>query len=68
MPFGDLEPSTANENEPLAKKIPSLSTSTQINELVSDLQTVVDKLVANVKSVISKQDKSTPCQLLSWQK
>ena len=53
VPFGDLEPSTTNENE----KIPSLSTSTQINELVSHLQIAIDKLDTNVKSIISKPDK-----------
>ena len=56
-PFEDLEPGTTNENELLAQTIPSLSFSTQIGELVSDLQTVVDTLEADVKSVINKQEK-----------
>ena len=43
-PFGDLELGTTNENEPLAKKLPSLATSTHINKLVAYLQTAVDKL------------------------
>ena len=56
-PFGDLEPGNTNENEPTADLIPSLSTSTQIGELVSDLQTTPDRLDADVKAVSSKQEK-----------
>ena len=57
MPFGDLERGTTNENEPLAEKLPPMSSTSQIGELVSDLQTAIDRLDADVKAVISKQDK-----------
>ena len=56
MPFGDLEPRTTNENEPLAKKLPSMSSTSHIGKLVSDLQTAIDKLDADVQAVIRKQE------------